>query len=103
MNPSVFISEESYDDVFKSFRKQKLIIARPESIFITEEKGVFRVSLTLRPGTYRFASTYTTYKPLFKFIKDQILEQTGFQKVEIQWEIIRSDLDLFNKKACRVC
>ena len=100
---NIFISEESYDEVFKSVRKQKLIVARPESINITEEKGIFKVSLTLRPGTYRFASTYTAYKPLFRFIKDQIFEQTGLQKVQIHWEIIKSDLDLFNKKACQVC
>ena len=86
---NVFISEESYDDLFKSFKKQKLIVVRPESINVTEDKGVFKVSLTISPGTYLKASTYTTYKPLFRFIKDQILEQTGLQKVQIHWEIIR--------------
>jgi hypothetical protein len=87
---NVSISEESYDEVFRSFRKQKLIVGRPESISVTEENGIFKVSLTISPGTYRKASTYTTYKPLFKFIKDQISEQTGLQKVQIHWEIIRS-------------
>jgi hypothetical protein len=85
------ISEEAYEDLFKSFRKQKLIVARPESISVTEENGIFKVSLTISPGTYRKASTYTTYKPLFNFIKDQISEQTGLQKVQIHWEIIRND------------
>jgi hypothetical protein len=86
---NVSISEESYDEVFRSFRKQKLIVGRPESISVTEENGIFKVSLTISPGTYRKASTYTTYKPLFKFIKDQISEQTGLQKVQIHWEISR--------------
>jgi hypothetical protein len=89
MNPSIFISEESYEDLFRSFRKQKLIVARPESIYITQEKENFKVSLTLRPETYLKASTYTTYKPLFKFIKNEILNQTGLQKISLQWEIIR--------------
>ena len=86
---NVSISEESYDEVFRSFRKQKLIVGRPESISVTEENGIFKVSLTISPGTYLKTSTYTTYKPLFRFIKDQILEQTGLQKVQIHWEIIR--------------
>jgi hypothetical protein len=89
MNPDIFINEESYEDLFKSFRKQKLIVARPESILITREKEVFKVSLTISPGTYRRASTYTTYKPLFRFIKDKIFEQTGLQKISLHWEIIR--------------
>ena len=90
MNSDILISEETYEDLFKSFRKQKLIVARPSSISIIKKEDYWMITLSLNPGTYRRASTYMTYKPLFAFIKNQIISQTKIDKVSIQWEIVRN-------------
>jgi hypothetical protein len=88
MNNDIQISEETYDELFKSFRKQKLVVARPESISITRTSNAWKVSLSLSPGTYRKASTYMTYKPLFKFIKDRINLTKDVSP--LHWEIVRN-------------
>jgi len=83
----IFISEEEWEEVFNSFKKQKIIVSRPCNTSIQKNEGVWKISLTFNSSAYPKSSTYTALKPLWKFIKEKILSIDP--SPSITWEILR--------------
>lgn len=84
------MSEEEWEEVFKSFKKQKLIVSRPSNISVIKEKNRWKISLTFGPTAYLKSSTYKALNPLWNYIKEKILSLDPSNSCEnISWEIIR--------------
>lgn len=88
MISNISIEETELDEVFKTIRKKKLIVARPSNISVLKEENHWMISLSFDSSAYQKSSSYMSLKPVWNFIKEKIREIDPSSL--ICWKIIRT-------------
>lgn len=87
MSSLINITEEEWEGLYKSLKKNKLIVSRPSNVSIIKNQNYWKVSLTFNSSSYQRSSCYMKLKPVWNFIKEKIRKLDSISS--IHWEIVR--------------